>query len=120
MREILITNSIYFVVAYLILFLIYVFVINKRRAVYKDGKKYLEVNYIVNKFNLDMRKIKYNNLKWTLTFINPLIMSITFIVVINVKNTILSLVIGFLVMMALIYSIYEIIGRIYKKKCESV
>lgn len=117
MREILITNCIYFVVSYLILFLIYVFVINKRRTVYKDGKKYLEINYIVNKFNLDMRKIKYNNLKWTLTFINPLIMSITFIVVINVKNTILSLVIGFLVMMALIYSIYEIIGRIYKKKC---
>lgn len=118
MKEMLITNLIYFVSSYLVLLLIYIFIINNKRKVYKEGKKYLEVNYIVNKFNLDMRKIKYSNLKWTLTFINPLIMSITFIIVINIKNTFLSMIIGFLVMMALIYSIYEIIGRIYKKKCD--
>ena len=118
MKEMLITNLIYFVSSYLVLLLIYIFIINNKRKVYNEGKKYLEVKYIVNKFNLDMRKVKYNNLKWTLTFINPLIMSITFIIVINIKNSFLSMIVGFLVMMALIYSIYEIIGRIYKKKCD--
>ncbi len=120
MKELLITNLIYFVISYLVLFLIYVLIINRKRKTYTEGKKNLEIYYIVNKFNLDMRKVKYNKLKWALTIINPLIMSFTFIVVINIKNMFLALIIGFLVMMALIYSIYEIIGRICKKKYESV
>lgn len=118
MKETIIMNLIYFFGSYLILFLIYVFVINRKRKVYSDGKKYLEVNYIVNKFNLDMRKVKYNEIKWTLTFINPLIMSTTFVIVINIKNTLLSLILGFIVMMMLIYSVYEIIGRFFKKRGE--
>ncbi len=118
MKETIIINLIYFLCAYLILFLIYVFIINKKRKLYKEGKNTLEVNYIVNKFKLDMRKIKYKELKWTLTFINPLIMSLTFIIVINIKNTLLSLLLGFIIMIILIYSVYEIIGRYFKKRGE--
>lgn len=120
MESIVVKNLIYFISSYIVLLLIYIFIINRKRKVYSEGKKSLEISYIVNKFNLDMRKIKYNNLKFTLTFINPLIMSITFIVVININNTLLSLLIGFIVMMLLVYSIYELIGRIYKKKCENL
>jgi len=76
----------------------------------------MDILYLVNKFKLNTKKTKYNTLKWITNIINPLIISITFIIVTNIKSFTLGIMIGFLVMMMLIYSIYEIIGRILKKK----
>ena len=87
MKEKIIINVIYFVVSYLIIFLLYSLVINRKKKSYKDATKQMDILYLVNKFKLNTKK----------TFI-------------------LGIMIGFLVMMMLIYSIYEIIGRILKKK----
>lgn len=116
MKEKIIINVIYFVVSYLIIFLLYSLVINRKKKSYKDATKQMDVLYLVNKFKLNTKKTKYNTLKWITNIINPLIISITFIIVTNIKSFILGIMIGFLVMMMLIYSIYEIIGRILKKK----
>lgn len=116
MKEKIIINAIYFVVSYLIIFLLYSLVINRKKKSYKDATKQMDILYLVNKFKLNTKKTKYNTLKWITNIINPLIISITFIIVTNIKSFILGIMIGFLVMMMLIYSIYEIIGRILKKK----
>ena len=116
MKEKIIINVIYFVVSYLIIFLLYSLVINRKKKSYKDATKQMDILYLVNKFKLNNKKTKYNTLKWITNIINPLIISITFIIVTNIKSFILGIMIGFLVMMMLIYSIYEIIGRILKKK----
>lgn len=116
MKEKIIINVIYFVVSYLIIFLLYSLVINRKKKSYKDATKQMDILYLVNKFKLNTKKTKYNTLKWITNIINPLIISITFIIVANIKSFILGIMIGFLVMMMLIYSIYEIIGRILKKK----
>ena len=116
MKEKIIINVIYFVVSYLIIFLLYTLVINRKKKSYKDATKQMDILYLVNKFKLNTKKTKYNTLKWITNIINPLIISITFIIVTNIKSFILGIMIGFLVMMMLIYSIYEIIGRILKKK----
>lgn len=116
MKEKIIINVIYFVVSYLIIFLLYSLVINRKKKSYKDATKQMDILYLVNKFKLNTKKTKYNTLKWITNIINPLIISITFIIVTNIKSFTLGIMIGFLVMMMLIYSIYEIIGRILKKK----
>lgn len=116
MKEKIIINVIYFVVSYLIIFLLYSLVINRKKKSYKDATKQMDILYLVNKFKLNTKKTKYNTLKWMTNIINPLIISITFIIVTNIKSFTLGIMIGFLVMMMLIYSIYEIIGRILKKK----
>lgn len=116
MKEKIIINVIYFVVSYLIIFLLYSLVINRKKRSYKDATKQMDILYLVNKFKLNTKKTKYNTLKWITNIINPLIISITFIIVTNIKSFTLGIMIGFLVMMMLIYSIYEIIGRILKKK----
>lgn len=116
MKEKIIINVIYFVVSYLIIFLLYSLVINRKKKSYKDATKQMDILYLVNKFKLNTKKTKYNTLKWITNIINPLIISITFIIVTNIKSFTLGIMIGFLVMLMLIYSIYEIIGRILKKK----
>ena len=117
MNEILL-NLIYFITSYILIFLIYVFIINRKKETYTDGSKQLEVNYIVSKFNLDRRKTKYSTIKWCVNILNPLIISTTFVIVTNIKSFSLGILVGFAVMMALVYSVYEILGRILKKKEE--
>lgn len=116
MKQELMIALIYFVIVYLITFLLYALVLNRKRKNYKEGKKQMEINYLVKKFNLDMRKTNYNTLKWSTTFLNPLIISITFVSIISIDSFVLSLIIGFIIMMLLIYGVYEILGRILKKK----
>lgn len=116
MKEKIIINLIYFVVSYLIMFLIYALIISRKRKNYNEGKKQAEMSYIINKFNLDMRIVKYKTLNKILTFINPLIISVIFLIVVNIESFILAIIIGFVVMIILTYSTYEIIGRALKKK----
>ena len=115
MNEILL-NGIYFLVAYIIIFLIYVLVINRKKKTYKETKENIEVQYLVKKFNLDKRKIKYSTLKWYINVVNPLIIATTFVIVTNIESLLWGILIGFVVMMALIYSVYELLGRILKKR----
>lgn len=116
MNELLLLNIISFTIVYIIFLLIYIFIINRKRKDYTNAKKQAEIYYIVNKFKLDMRKTKYNTLKWAVTFINPLIISITFIIVTNIKSYIIGILVGFITLLLLVYSCYEIIGRYLKKK----
>lgn len=118
MKNEIILNIISFTLAYIIFLLIHIFIINRKRKDYKNGKKQMEINYIVNKFKLDMRKVKYNELKWAVTFLNPLIIATTFLIVTNIESFALSIVVGFVIMLLLVYSIYEILGRFLKRKGE--
>lgn len=115
--DFLITNSIYFGISFILVFLVYVLFINRKRKEYVEGKNQIDINYLVKKFDLDMRKTKYKKIKWLVTFINPFIISFTFTVLININGKyIIKLLIGFVVLFILIYSIYEIVGRTLKKK----
>ncbi len=103
---------IYFFASYILTFIFYSFVINRK----KSKRRPMEMDYILTKFNIDGRKINLNTLRWILNIVNPFIVSLTFLVVMSIDSFILGIVIGFVVMILLIYSIYEIIGRFLKGK----
>ncbi len=105
--------AIYFASSYLITFLVYVLFINKPKR--KKQNELYEVNYIIEKFKLTRNEELLNKLKWIFNFINPLIISVAFIIVINIESMILGIMIGFVIMIFLVYAIYEIIGRILKR-----
>ena len=110
----LIIILIYFLMAYLISFIFYAFIINRKRK----GKIKIntEMDYIIKKFNLDTKKLNLNKLRWIMNIINPLIISITFIIIMFIDSFVLGIIVAFVIMIALIYSIYEIIGRTLKKQ----
>ncbi|MCI8330627.1 MAG: hypothetical protein HFE04_00830 [Bacilli bacterium] len=116
MKQQILIALVYFTIVYLITFLLYALILNRKRKSYKEGKKQMEINYLVKKFKLDMKKTNYKTLKWSTTFINPFIISTTFVAVISIESFVLSLLLGFIIMMLLIYSTYEILGRALKKK----
>ncbi len=103
--------ALYFLGAYILSFIVYAFILNKK----KHKKELTERMYIIEKFKLKKSKELDKKLKWILNFVNPLIISVAFIIIINIKSFMLGVMIGFVIMIFLIYAIYEIIGRILKK-----
>ena len=89
----------------------------KFRKEYKEGKQQVEINYLISRFKLDMRVTKYKTVKFLVALLNSFIISVTFTIIINLKfKYVYKLMIAFVIMFILIYSLYEIVGRALKRK----
>ncbi len=104
-----------FILAFLLVFIIYSIMFSRKKIKNKQ-KEITEVKLLVKKYNLDIRKIKYKNLLFTISIINSTIIAFSFTAVFYVENYFLSLAIGFVLLIILTYSLYEIVGRHYQKK----
>lgn len=104
-----------FILAFLLVFIFYSIMFNRKKVKNKE-KKITEVNFLIKRYKLDMRKIKYKNLLFTISIINSIIIALAFTAVFYVENYLLSLLIGFVLLIVLTYSLYEIVGRHYQKK----
>ncbi len=122
----IITNIIFFVLVLLVVFLVDFYFITKDRAKKVKGSKEkrkvtekltTEGMYLISRFNLDDKKINLRMLNFYISIINAFIIAFvsTGISLINV-NVMFQLLIGFVLLFALIYAIYEIFGRHLKKK----
>ena len=112
-------NLIFFFVLALIIFLgDYLFVF-KRKLKSKKVKndEIMEISYLIYKFKLDKNKVLYKPMCLYCALINGFIISgvVTVICLFDI-GYIWRLLIGFVMLLGLIYSIYEIYGRILIKK----
>ena len=116
--NIVVKSLIYFGICFITVLLIYLLFINRKfRKEYKEGKEQVEIYYLIKRFKLNMRLTKYKTIKLIVAFLNSFIVAFTFTVIINLKvKYVYKLMIAFLIMFILIYSLYEITGRILKKK----
>lgn len=126
-----INNLIFFIIVFLMVY-IFCYYIAGRIKVPKEknkdknagkGKKQRPFKYtnegklIVIRYNLDEKKVDYQELlKWT-SFCNAFVISLTCTIISNIPlKMYFQLAIGFIILFALIYSIFEIVGRHLNKK----
>ena len=89
----------------------------------KKGKKEKPFKYtnegklMIIRYNLDEKKVDYQELlRWT-SFCNAFIISLTSTIICNIPlKMYYQLAIGFVILFGLIYSIFEIVGRHLNKK----
>jgi ABC-type spermidine/putrescine transport system permease subunit I len=117
--EKILLNSIFFFVLALIIFLAdYLFVFKRKLKSKKvKNEEIMEFNYLIYKFKLDKNKVLYKPMALYCALINGFIISgvVTVICLFDI-GYIWRLLIGFVMLLGLIYSIYEIYGRILIKK----
>ena len=101
-----------FMIVFLVNFIMDLIKIKKRKF-----KKIGEIQYLVNKFNLDINKIKYKTTSLTISLINAFIIA-TVTTIDSFLDAIMAiqLLCGFVLLFVLIYMLYEIYGRILIKK----
>ena len=106
----------FFAIMFLLIFIItYCMNLNnyKKRKYTSIG----ELNYLLKKFNLDRKKLPVRKMLLVFSLIDAFIMAFTasFITALPV-NTVFQMLIGFFLLFALIYALYEIYGRHLVKK----
>jgi uncharacterized membrane protein YfcA len=90
---------------------------NLRKVKKKKYDNIGEMTYLINKFKLDKNKINYKKEIIYITLINSFIISSVgvFVTCLDIA-IVLQLLIGFCMLFALIYALYEIYGRHLQKK----
>ncbi len=122
-------SLIVFLVLFGVIFLVDYFVINRRKlyliinkGVTKKGKKKKiknigELDYLRVKFDLDSKKMPKKRMILWISIINSFIISFTSCIILLIPiDLIWQLLIAFVILFALIYSLYEIYGRHLKKQ----
>lgn len=119
------------IIFFLIIFLVYYFVFLKRRFNLYNGKKkikkskkkkenpldFMEFTYLVSRFNLDKDKVNVLYCFRWIAILNAFIISFTGTLIFYIPGKIIwKYLIGFVILFALIYSLYEIFGRHLVKK----
>ncbi len=110
----------FFIFIYIIIFLI-TYIWNKRKLKKKKYEAIGEMNYLIAKFKLQKKNINYKKEILVISLINSLIIASvgTFVTCLNLPMFV-QLLIGFVLLFALIYALYEIYGRhLVKKEKES-
>ena len=83
----------------------------------KKPKSIMEIDYLCSKFKLDKKKLNYNELKVMIPLLNSIIITLVTLIIDLIKlPMIIKLVIGFVLLVGLIYALYEIYGRHLLKK----
>lgn len=109
------TEVVVFSLTFLLVLLIYELVLVRKCKNDKKGKKPIEVQYLVNCYNLDLKRINYKKLLNIISIVSSLDIAIVATVIGLTDNFWLEIIIGCFLTVLLILISYYIVGKIYKK-----
>lgn len=109
-----------FIMSYVLIFVIYqLFIVipaKKRNNKRKSNKELLEIKYLEVKYNLDLKRINYNQLVQICGIVSSLDISIAVYLVTLVKSLFLEILVGFISVFFLIFISYYLVYLFYKRK----
>lgn len=107
---------IYFLLAFILVYLFYLFTVILQKKKYDKFKKSNQVMYFVNRYKINPNQLDMKVFTNILGLTNAFIIATAFIATFLVKNFILQLLVGLVVLIPLMLLMYHIIGRYYQKK----
>ena len=107
---------IYFILTFIFCYIVSYFLLVRKRDKYDKKKVPVEVQYMVNRYKLDMKNINYRKFLKSISLVGSLDMSLAVIIIYNVNNIILQLLIGFIVLILLILVSFKLLANYYIKK----
>lgn len=114
--EIVLEIAMYFILTFALVYLISYLLLVRKKDQYNEAKIPVEVEYMVKKYHLDMKKIDYRKFLNAISLVGSLDMSIAVIVILGIENIVLQLLAGFLILIPLILISFRILGKYYVKK----
>ena len=111
-------NLLIFLGGFLVIFIItYVIYFKKLSSKKRKNKSITEITYLVHKFNLDEKALPKKKMILWISMQNAFIISFVWVFISSLRIKIMwQLLIAFVMILALIYALYEIYGRHLVKK----
>ena len=86
----------------------------------KNKKDLMELTYLINKFKLNKDKLPLNKLLIIISAINAFIISVVYVVLVFFDTyLIVKFIVGFFLLIALIYAMYELLGRYLERNMKN-
>ena len=109
-----------FILTYILVFIIYeIFIVSPRKRKRKKKKEYkdpVEMQYLINKYHLNMKKISYNQLLQIIAITSSFDIALSVSLILLCKNFWLEILVGALSIIGTILISYHLVYLFYKKK----
>ena len=105
-----------FLLSYLVIFLVYQLFVVKPAKKNKKKKQPTEIKYLVAKYNLDMKKIEYNQLLQIIALVSSFDIALVCSLIMIPTNFFVRLLVGFFSIIIIILVSYHLVYLFYKKK----
>ena len=109
-----------FILTFIFVFIIYeIFIIapqKKKKMLDKNTKEIVEIKYLITRYNLDLKKIDYNQLLQICGIVSSLDIALVVGIVAHVRGLIIELLVGIFSALIIIILSYHLIYLFYKKK----
>lgn len=109
-----------FILTFLFIFVIYeIFVVSKTKRKKAKGKlehEPMEIQYLINRYKLDMKKVNYNQLLQIVSLVSSFDIALVASIVLIPDNFILRICLGFVSVIGSILLSYHLVYLFYKKK----
>ena len=90
--------------------------IKKKRGLNSDYKEIIEIKYLIARYNLDIKKVDYNQLLQICGIVSSFDIALVVSLVAYVHGLVLELIVGFSSATIIILLSYHIVYLFYKKK----
>ncbi len=107
-------QAILFIMTFIFVFVIYRFILLGKKK--KKAKKPMEVSYLINKYKLDLKKVKYDSLLTTVALVSSIDISVVVTLVLLIDNYLLQIVGALVLVIPIILISYSFVGKYYIKK----
>lgn len=105
-----------FLLSYLVVFLAYQLFVVKPAKKNKKKKQPTEIKYLVSKYNLDMKKINYNQLLQIVALVSSFDIALVCSLIMIPSDFFIRLLVAFVSIIVLILVSYHLVYLFYKKK----
>lgn len=111
-------DLIFSLVMFVVIYLFYVIFVICRKKQLEKLKNNVGVIYLVNKYNLDLKKINMKVFGHVIALSNSFIFAVTLFIISFVDKLFLKILVCFVVLIPLEFIMYHIIGKMYGKKVQ--
>ena len=111
------TDLYWFLGTFVVVYLFYLFFLVIRKREYNPNKVPVELHFLIKKYKLDMGKIKYQSIMNLIGLASAFVIAFTSTFVFRfIKNIYISIIVGAIMLIPLIFITFNFIGTYYKKK----
>ena len=123
-QEEIMEEFVLFIICYIVVLIFYELYIVKRAKKSKDdntkskkkAKEPVEILYLKSKYDLDMKKVDYNQLLQIVALVSSFDISVIVSVMSLIPNFFVKLIVGFVLIFLMVYISYYFVYLFYKKK----
>lgn len=107
----------YFIITFVITFLIYLFLVIKKNKKYNPNAVPVEVNLILLRHNIQIEKLNYKKFLYVISISTSLVVSLAIAFIFCFfEKVYLEIIFSVLLILVLIFIVYDFIGSYYEKK----